>query len=121
MKSKTQPNVVPLCDILLVLIIIFMVITPLSQSGIDVTIPEKKGPPGNEPPIVLTMGEKGQLFLNAETFSNLEDLKKRLIEIYEHKRKKVIFFKAHKSIPYEKVIDVIDIIKAADVNRICVY
>ena len=39
-KSKSEPNVVPLCDILLVLLIIFMVITPVVQKGIDIKLPE---------------------------------------------------------------------------------
>ena len=39
-KAKSEPNVVPLCDILLVLLIIFMVITPTLQKGIDIRLPE---------------------------------------------------------------------------------
>ena len=54
MKTKADPNVVPLCDILLVLLIIFMVITPITQQGVDIKLPETdKGGPGDHP-LVLT-------------------------------------------------------------------
>jgi len=118
--KKAEPNVVPLCDILLVLIIIFMVATPASQAGIDVRIPEKED---NEPrgPVVLNIDKDGLLKLNDETFTTLTDLEKRLIEIYQFRSDRTIFVKMYKDHPYKYFIKIVDIIKGAGVDKICTY
>ena len=117
MTIKPKPNVVPLCDILLVLLIIFMVITPMAQTGMDVRIPDMGG---NGGPVVLTIEKDGQVRVNAETYDTLEALEKRLFEIYMHRPKKVIFVQAHEKIPYKNVVKVIDVAKGAGVDTICV-
>lgn len=118
--KKAEPNVVPLCDILLVLIIIFMVATPASQAGIDVRIPEKDGI-GPHGPIVLTIKKDGLLCLNDETFTTLADLEKRVIDIYQFRNDRTIFVKMHREHSYKYFIQIVDMIKGAGVDRICTY
>jgi biopolymer transport protein TolR len=118
MKIKTHPNVVPLCDILLVLLIIFMVISPMAETGIDAALPGEgiNGPVG---PVVLTVERDGLITVNHEKFADLETLEKRLTEIYLHRANKTIFVQAHEAVPYQRVIDAIDTAKHSGVDVIC--
>ena len=120
--TKSEPNVVPLCDILLVLLIIFMVVTPVSEAGIDVRLPDEGGPiDKRKTPIVLTVDKDGLLSLNKESFTNLASLEKRLIEIYRYRNERIIFVKMHRDHSYKYFIEVADIIKGAGVEKICTY
>ena len=89
--SRAEPNVVPLCDILLVLIIIFMVITPMVQKGIDVKLPETTAESGGTPQglIVLTLKKDMSVMINQESIS-LELLPSRLQTIYSTRQDKTI-------------------------------
>jgi len=118
MVTKASPNVVPLCDILLVLLIIFMVITPMVQAGVDVRLPEP-GPQPKDRPIVLTIEKDGLITVNKEEFRDLEILEKWLAEIYRTKSDKTIFVQSHKHVVYKNVVKVIDLIKGAGVDNVC--
>jgi biopolymer transport protein TolR len=120
MVTKASPNVVPLCDILLVLLIIFMVITPMVQAGVDVRLPERgPDPPDKRKPIVLTIEKEGLITVNKEEFRDLEILGKWLAEIYRYKSDKTIFVQSNKHVIYKYVVRVIDLIKGAGVDNVC--
>jgi biopolymer transport protein TolR len=120
MVTKASPNVVPLCDILLVLLIIFMVITPMVQAGVDIRLPERgPNPPDKRKPIILTIEKEGLIFVNKEEFSDLEILGKWLAELYRYKSDKTIFVQSHKHVLYKYVVKVIDLTKGAGVDNVC--
>lgn len=117
--SKSEPNVVPLCDILLVLLIIFMVIMPVSQKGIDIQLPETQTPTEgmsqSKSGIVLTLERDHTLKLNQEPIA-VDGLEEKLRNLYQTRTDKTIFIRADKTMMYEEVLNLIDIAKGSGIE-----
>jgi biopolymer transport protein ExbD len=118
---RNEPNVVPMIDVLLVLLIIFMMIIPLSRVAIDLQLPDPK--PSDEPPppnanqIVLEVLPGGQFAVNKEAIPK-ERLGARLKEIYDPRPEKIIFLKGDPSVKYQDVIWSMDVARGAGVKVI---
>ena len=121
--AKAEPNVVPLCDVLLVLLIIFMVITPMVQLGIDVKLPEVQASDsksGQDPNvIVLTVKKNDQVEIQRNPLE-LRLLLAALRRLYAARQDKTIFIRAEAKVPFSKVIEVMDICKGAGVETLAI-
>jgi len=119
MGASAEPNVVPLCDILLVLLIIFMVITPMVQKGIDIKLPETQAEGGAQPQglIVLTVKLNNLIEINQNPIE-LPQLQSELSRIYSTRSDKTIFLRADAKLPYARIIEVIDIAKGAGIETL---
>ncbi|MCX6575754.1 MAG: biopolymer transporter ExbD [Candidatus Aminicenantes bacterium] len=120
MSTRAEPNVVPLCDVLLVLLIIFMVITPLVQKGIDVKLPETQTDSGGQPAglVVITLKKDFSVDINKENFADFKAAGDELRRVYSTRADKTIFLRADMKVPYSKVVELIDICKGAGVDTL---
>ncbi len=113
----SEPNVVPLCDVLLVLLIIFMIMTPLIKAGVDVDLPlalNTISMPEN-PEIVLAIQKDGTLWLNREKVT-MENLQIMVEEAFLTASDNRLYLRAHGELQYGKIIDVAEILKNAGVE-----
>lgn len=109
---KAEPNVVPMIDIMLVLLIIFMLVVPAISAGFQAVPPQGvnlKPHPEEERDQVLGIDADGQYYLNKAAIPNAE-LGQRLRTIYENRTEdKLLYVKAHKDLEYSKILDALDI------------
>jgi biopolymer transport protein TolR len=109
---QSEPNVTPMIDVMLVLLIIFMVVTPALLAGFNAVPPQGvnlKDHPEDEGDQVLGIDAAGIYYLNKRPVQK-DDLPQLLKTIYEARTEdKILYVKAHKDIEYSKVIDALDV------------
>jgi biopolymer transport protein TolR len=116
---KSEPNVVPMIDIMLVLLIIFMIVTPLIAAGFKATLPKGKNldpRPEGDNEIVLGIDQGGNYFLNGRPLPGgaLED---QLRSIFSSRTEdKILYFKADNQLRYAKVQEAVETARKAGVR-----
>ena len=119
----SEMNVVPLIDILLVLIIIFMVITPTTPKGMDALVPQPTPPNQKQDEallaktIVVQVTASGKVMINQDQ-TTWDDLGPRLDDIFKTRAEKVVFVKGDKDLEFQKVANAIDIAHGAGIDKV---
>ena len=118
----SDPNIVPLIDVLLVLIIIFMVIAPKVPTGLPTLIPQTPStrPRVTQPDpntIVVQVMQSGRLLIN-EDQSDWDALGPRLSAIFKERADKVAFVKGDEEVPFAQMARAIDIMKGAGIEHV---
>ena len=119
----SEPNIVPLIDVLLVLIIIFMVITPTTPKGMDALVPQPTPPNQKQDEallaktIVVQVTAGGKVMINQDQTS-WDDLGPRLDEIFKTRAEKVAFVKGDDAVEFASVARAIDIMRASGIDKV---
>ena len=119
---KSDINMTPIIDVLLVLIIIFMVITPLTPKGLEALVPQPP-PPGqkqtlsDQRTVVIVIDANHHLMINSED-TDEANMGNRLTEIFKTRAERVVFVKGDPSIEFSYVAKAIDIAHGAGIDKV---
>jgi len=116
--SMAEPNVVPLIDVLLVLIIIFMVIAPVTPQGLTAEIPQPdRSRADDTSPIVVQVESGGTVWINHDQ-TDWDHLGSRLGAIYKQRAEKVAFVRGDDGVDFSQVARAIDIMRGAGIDTV---
>ena len=121
----SEINVTPFVDVMLVLLVIFMVTTPILYQGVNVNLPKTDSQPmsslDREGKVVVTLNSDGSIFIEKEEYS-LSDLRIEIRKLMSEKGKDVreedVFLRADRSVPYGTVVEVMSEIRNAGVTKL---
>ena len=127
LKAKAPPpvadiNVTPMVDVMLVLLIIFMVITPMLSKGVSVDLVKTKNPiamqaADKSDAVLVAVSRDGKVYLGTTQMA-AEDLPPKVKDLLTGRLDKTVFVKADSRARYEKVVDVVDNLRSAGVDQL---
>ena len=123
-QVRAEINVTPLVDVVLVLLIIFMVITPMLTKGVNVELAKSKNPiamkdADKEDAILVAVTRNGQIFLSpGNKQMQLEEVPAKVRDLQTNKLDKTVYIKADARSKYERVEELVDNLRAAGVDQI---
>ncbi|MCS6873901.1 MAG: biopolymer transporter ExbD [Pyrinomonadaceae bacterium] len=131
-EYNSEINVTPMVDVMLVLLIIFMIVTPLLQQGVTVNIPRDMISPeedqyiNNEKAVIVAIPNENEFYIGKDRYSRAvlgEKIKEVMGEVIDRRlkgetEKRIVYIKADINVPYGSVVEAINIIRAQNVDKI---
>ncbi len=124
-KPMSEINVVPYIDVTLVLLIIFMITTPLLQTGVDVDLPDAEAKvvePKNEPPVIVSVDSQGQFYIDVgdhqEQPVSEADVVTRVAAVLHNKPETPVYIRGDQAVDYGKVVTAMAALKSAGVPSV---
>jgi biopolymer transport protein ExbD len=120
LHTLSELNVTPLLDLAFVLLIIFMITTPLMENSVDLVIPSSEAAAKSiDPSAVQTISidRQEQLKLNGQT-TTLAELDAQLADLKARARDVAVVIRSHKELPVQKLVDVMDVVQRARINKV---
>lgn len=121
----SEINVTPFVDVMLVLLVIFMVTTPILYQGVDVNLPKTESRPmpslDRERKVVVTLNKDGEIFIEKQQYTLNElriEIRKAMAEKGKNLTDEDVFLRADSSVPYGTVVEVMSEIRNAGVQKI---
>jgi biopolymer transport protein TolR len=118
---KSDINVTPLVDVCLVLLIIFMVVTPLLQSGVPVLLPETSNPdkyPEGQKQVKVAIQEDGKMFIGQDWIPTRAELIRRMDDMLKADPQKEVVIKADRRLKYKDVREVMKALNDAGFSKV---
>jgi len=118
---KSDINVTPLVDVMLVLLIIMMVIAPMLNQGVQLTLPDANNSnpkPDTSDQTVVSIDAAGQLYVNALGPIAQGEVVKRLTDTFEQKGQKLVYLKGDTDAPYGAIMDMMDALRKAQIDQV---
>ena len=121
-EVTAEINVTPMADVMLVLLIIFMVVTPMLQKGVNVELAKTNNPhdmteADKEDSVLVAVARDGKFYLNQDRV-NIDDLTAKVSDLLTNRMDKTIFVKGDFRAKYGDVVQVVDNLRAAGVDQI---
>lgn len=124
-EFNSEINVTPMVDVMLVLLIIFMIVTPLLQQGVSVNLPKEMISPDTDPDIakdtsvIVAIPDNSNFYIGKDQFP-LDALGEKIKRLMENKTpdKRIVYIKAGVDVDYGRVVQAIDTIRKQDIDKI---
>ena len=116
---KSDINVTPLVDVMLVLLIIMMIVAPLLQQGVDLTLPiavNSSDKPETQDQTVVAIDRRGGFYVGVSEVQPRDDLGRRVNDVLETKNEKIVLIKADRDAPYGAVMEAMDQLRRAGIE-----
>lgn len=123
MAAINEINVTPMVDVMLVLLIIFMVITPMLSKGVSVDLVRTRNPVAMdeadaEDAVVVAVTRDGQVFLGTSKLDALDELTSRVSDVVSNRIDKTVYVKCDARSRYERVVEVVNAVRTSGVDQV---